>query len=305
MRTYLLSTVAGTNSYTGATVVAGGTLSVTGDISSSSGVVVNPGGMLAGTGTVPGVLVVGGTLMPGQSVGTLNVRGNLVFTSAVTYLININATTASLTNVTGTAVLNGATLQVLDDSNITKRQVYTLLTATGGISGTFNPDIVGVKNKVELFYDANNVYLCDHCKFGDFFAGQLPFFGGDVSQIAGAIDAAIDANITLPTRFANLLGLALQPQQRAQLVNALTQLTGEVHTGAEQASFQSTNSFLRLMLDPFAETRGTAGVGSAMGFAPEGSARLPSEVALAYASVLKVPAAPGTSGPRAMAAAPL
>jgi hypothetical protein len=185
----------------------------------------------------------------------------------------------------------------VDDSDITKRRVYILLTATGGINGTFNPDVVGVKNKVDLFYDANHVYLCDHCKFGDLFAGQLPFFPGgaslpaEVLQIAGALDAAIDANVTLPARFENLLGLALQPQQRAQLVNALTQLTGEVHTGAEQASFQSTNAFLRLLLDPFAQTRGTAGVGSAIGFAPEASARLPSEVALAYASVLKEPAA--------------
>jgi autotransporter-associated beta strand protein len=292
-------TLSGTNSYTGATVVAGGTLSVTGDISSSSGVLVGPTAMLSGTGTVPGVLVAGGTLMPGQSVGTLNVAGNLVFTSAATYLININAVTASQTNVTGIAALNGATVQVVDDKNITKRQVYTLLTATGGINGTFNPDVVGVKNKVELFYDANHVYLCDHCKFTDLIAGQLPFFPGsppagsppaslpaEVLQIAGALDAAIDANVTLPQRVENLLGVS-----RAQVVNALTQLTGEVHTGAEQASFQSTNAFLRLLLDPFAQTRGTAGVGSAIGFAPEASARLPSDVALAYASVLKEPAA--------------
>jgi uncharacterized protein with beta-barrel porin domain len=287
--------------------------------------------MLSGTGTVPGVLVAGGTLMPGlpNAIGTINVAGNLVFTSAATYLININATTASQANVTGIAILNGATVQVVDDKDITKRQVYTLLTATGGVNGTFNPDIVGVKNKVELFYDANHVYLCDHCKLGDLIASQLPFFPGapaspgslpavpaDATQIVGAIDAAVDANVTLPTRFANLLGLAVQPQpqQRAQLVNALTQLTGEVHTGAEQASFQSTNSFLRLMLDPFAETRGTAGFGSAMGFAPERSAAFPPDVALAYASVLKsprrrrrppLPAAPGTSGPRVMAAAPI
>jgi len=283
-------TLAGTNSYSGATVVAGGTLAVTGDISSSSGVLVGPTAMLSGTGTVPGVLVApGATLMPGQSVGTLNVAGNLVFASAATYLININAIAASQANVSGVAALNGATVQVVDDSNITKRRVYTLLTASGGIIGTFNPDIVGVKNKVELFYDANNVYLCDHCKFSDLLAfGQLPFFA---SQILGAIDAAIDANVTLPGRFANLLALALQPQARALLVNALIQLTGEVHTGAEQASFQSTNSFLRLMLDPFAETRGTAGFGSAMGFAPERSAAFPPEVALAYASVLKEPAA--------------
>jgi autotransporter-associated beta strand protein len=294
-------TLSGTNSYTGATVVAGGTLSVTGDISSSSGVLVGPTAMLSGTGTTPGVLVAGGTLAPGLpiGIGTLNVVGNLVFTSAATYLVGINAITASQTNVTGIAVLNGATVQVIDDKNITKRQVYTLLTATGGINGTFNPDVVGVKNKVDLFYDANHVYLCDHCKVTDLIIQQLPFFPGgapaslpaEVLQIAGAIDAAIDANVTLPARFENLLGLAVQPQQRAQIVNALTQLTGEVHTGAEQASFQSTNAFLRLLLDPFAQTRGTAGVGSAIGFAPEASARLPSEVALAYASVLKEPAA--------------
>ena len=287
-------TLAGTNSYTGATVVAGGTLSVNGDISSSSGVVVNPGGMLAGTGTVPGVLVVGGTLMPGQSVGTLNVRGNLVFTSAVTYLININATTASLTNVTGTAVLGGATVQVVDDKDITKRQVYTLLTATGGISGTFNPDIVGVKNKVELFYDANNVYLCDHCKFE--FNGEKSFaFPHNLEDVAAAIDAAIDADRTLPARLLNLLGLLQQP---AQLAIDLSQLTGEVHTGAEQAGFQVTNAFLRLLLDPFAETRGAGGGGSAMGFAPERSPAFPPDVALAYASVLKEPAAPAPPASR-------
>src|SRR5262249_436870 len=177
---------------------------------------------------------------------------------------NINATTASQANVTGIAVLNGATVQVVDDKDITKRQVYTLLTATGGINGTFNPNVVGVKNKVDLFYDANHVYLSDHSKFSDLIT-QLPFFPGsppaEIAQIAGAIDAAIDANVTLPTQFSNLRGLS-----RAQIVNALTQLTGEVHTGAEQASFQSTNAFLRLLLDPFAETRGRAGLGSAMGF---------------------------------------
>src|SRR5262249_47026633 len=114
--------------------------------------------------------------------------------------------------------------------------------------------------------------------------GSVP---AEVAQIAAALDAAIDANVTLPAQFSNLRGLS-----RAQIVNALTQLTGEVHTGAEQASFQSTNAFLRLLLGPFADTRGTAGRGSAMGFAPEASARLPSDVALAYASVLKEPAAP-------------
>jgi hypothetical protein len=117
----------------------------------------------------PGVTMNGGTLMPGlpNAVGTLNVAGSLVLTSAATYLININATSASQTNVTGTATLAGATVQVVDDRNIVKRQVYTLLTATGGVNGTFDPNVIGVKNKVELFYDANHAFLCDHCKTAD------------------------------------------------------------------------------------------------------------------------------------------
>src|SRR5262245_60735701 len=137
--------------------------------------------------------------------------------------------------------------------------------------------------------------LCDHCKFEDIAAFSLPgalALPGGASALVAAIDAAIDADVTLPARFRNLLALALQPQLRSQLVNALTQLTGEVHTGAEQASFQAMNAFLRLMPDPFAETRGAGAASSAIGFAPERSAAFPPEVALAYASVLKERAAP-------------
>jgi outer membrane autotransporter protein len=137
---------------------------------------------------------------------------------------------------------------------------------------------------VELFYDANNVYLCDHCKFSDVQLLQLP---PDAALLTAAIDAAIDADATVPARFQNLLGLS-----RQQLINALTQLTGEVHTGAEQAGFQVMNAFLRLMLDPFAGTRGAGAGGSAIGFAPERSAAFPPDVALAYASVFKERAAP-------------
>ena len=104
---------------------------------------------------------------------------------------------ASQTNVTGTATLAGATVQVVDDRNIVKRQVYTLLTATGGVNGTFNPDVIGVKNKVELFYDANHAYLCDHCKTADILNPGLPGSPAvalNIAQVGDAIDAAINAD---------------------------------------------------------------------------------------------------------------
>ena len=250
--------------------------------------------MLGGTGMAPGVTMNGGTLMPGMpnAIGTLNVAGNLVLTSAATYLININATSASQTNVTGTATLAGATVQVVDDKNIVKRQVYTLLTATGGVSGTFNPDVVGVKNKVELFYDANHVYLCDHCKTSDILNPGVTGFTGLRPRPTSARWAARSMLRSTPTShcrrvFGNLLGLS-----RPQLIGALTQLTGEAATGAQQAGFQMRSQFLDLMLDPFVDGRAaSAALASGARLCARARSHAARDVALAYASVFKAPAA--------------
>ncbi len=80
--------LSGTSAYTGATTVNAGTLSVNGDISSSSVVTVNSGGTLGGTGTLPSTVInSGGTLAPGNSIGTINVSGDLNFNSGAYYLI--------------------------------------------------------------------------------------------------------------------------------------------------------------------------------------------------------------------------
>src|SRR5262249_57511305 len=77
------------------------------------------------------------------------------------------------------------------------------------------------------------------------------------------------------------------------LGNALSQLSGEAATGAQQAAFQLTNQFLGVMLDPFVDGRNNiAGAGGpALGFAPERE-ELPDDIALAYAKVLTPPPNP-------------
>ncbi len=49
----------------------------------------------------------GGTLSPGNSIGQLNVQGNLVLTAAATYLVEVDPANADSTVASGTASLAG------------------------------------------------------------------------------------------------------------------------------------------------------------------------------------------------------
>jgi autotransporter-associated beta strand protein len=129
-------TLSGIDTYTGATAVNAGTLIVNGSIASSSLTTVNSGGTLAGIGTVGSVQVnSGGTLAPGNSPGTITVQGNLAFQSGALYLVQITPSTASTTNVTGTASLAGTVQSAFASGSYAVRS-YDILDATGGLGGT-------------------------------------------------------------------------------------------------------------------------------------------------------------------------
>jgi autotransporter-associated beta strand protein len=74
------TTLAGTHTYTGNTLVNAGTLLVNGSVASSS-TVVNTNGSLGGSGTVASIVLnLGGAVTPGNSIGTLNTNnGALVW----------------------------------------------------------------------------------------------------------------------------------------------------------------------------------------------------------------------------------
>ena len=155
--------LSGINTYTGATVIDGGTLSVNGSILSSSGVTVNAGGTLGGNGVVGNTTINGGVLAPGNSIGTLTVQGNLVFTAAASYMIEVSPVNADRTNVTGTANLGGATVAASFAAGTYVAKQYTILNAAGGLGGsTFNALVntnLPANFKSSLSYDANNAYL--------------------------------------------------------------------------------------------------------------------------------------------------
>ncbi len=126
----------GASNYTGPTNINGGTLDVNGSLASA--VFVNAGGSLMGSGTIGGLNVAsGGTVAPGNSIGTLHIAGNVGFATGSAYQVEVNAAGQSdLIAASGHATLTGGTVQVLGTpaANLT----YTILTAQGGVSGTFS-----------------------------------------------------------------------------------------------------------------------------------------------------------------------
>ena len=280
----------GASTYNGGTTVNAGTLEVDGTITNTSSVTVNSGGTLAGIGTVdpPTTTIMnGGTLAPGNAAmptGTLTIAGNLVFQSAALYLISIGGASASKTSVVGgSASLGGAGVSIASGSTFVVGTRYTILTADGGVVGTFNPTVAYGAYTGVLGYDRNDVYLT-------VLPSLLPGASTNVVNVMGGIDNYIGGGGSLPAGFQNLFNLS-----PLGILNALSQLSGEAATGAERGAFQIMTQFLSLMLDPFVDGRngGFGSGGGAIGFAPEQQENLPPDVALAYASILnKAPPKP-------------
>ena len=132
-------TLGSQSGFSGATAVNAGRLVLAGALPSA--VTVGNGATLGGVGTIAGLVVAtGGTVAPGNSPGTLAVTGNFAQASGSTYLAETTA--AGLSDriaVGGTATLaNGAILNVTRDSGTyTVGSRYTLLTANGGITGSY------------------------------------------------------------------------------------------------------------------------------------------------------------------------
>jgi autotransporter-associated beta strand protein len=268
-------TLSGTNTYTGSTTVNGGALEIDGSIASSSAVLVNSRGTLSGTGTVDPAstqIAGGGTLAPGNAAnptGTLTITGSLAFSSGAFYLVQVSGVNAGNTSVAGSATLAG-TVQVAVTGGVQGKTSYDILHAAGGLGGT---TFAGVQNLSPGFagalsYSATDVFLNLTANLDRGVGGGG--LGGNQTITTG-INNVFNGGGALPPGFLNLFNLTA-----AQLANALTQISGETVTGAQQTTFNAMGLFMGLLTDPFTNRGGGFGGGlSSSGYAEE---------ALGYAS---------------------
>ena len=187
----------------------------------------------------------------------------------------------------GATNISGGTVYVRPQLGQYHATTYTLLTASGGVTVNTpfaGPVFVGPFNytgTATLTYPTDQVDLV--LGAGSAILAAPPGASQNQQNVLNGINAAILDGDTLPAGFTNLGNLS-----NPALLNALTQLEGEDATGAQTSAFQLMTQFLDLMLDPTAGG-GAGGGGGASGFADEGPANLPPEVALAYDRALHKP----------------
>jgi outer membrane autotransporter protein len=229
----------GASTYTGPTNVTGGTLAVNGSIASIVSVL--NGGKLGGNGTVGGVNAGnGGIVGPGNSIGTLNVAGNVAFGPGSTYQVEANAAgQADKIVATGTASLTGGTVSVLAQPGTYARITgYTILTANGGVTGTFSnvtsnlafltPFLTYSQNAVQLTLGRNDIAF---------------------SAFAGNANQARTANAVQALGLGNALYNMVLGQTDAGTATALASLATEIHAGVGTAILDQERDVREAMLD--------------------------------------------------------
>lgn len=217
----------GTQSYAIAVNVTGGTLRATGTLTSATLSVAN-----------------GGTLALGNAApATVALQGNLSLAHGATLSAYVTPSAASRINVTGTAALDGVFLVNPAAGNYAVGTHYTVLNATGGISGQFASTTTAVPSyfKPRLSYDTNNVYLnLDQVSLAGLTSGTT----GNQKSVSGGIDAAVAAGAVPGSAFQGLFGLS-----GAALNAALDQISGAMNANIGQSvSYGAFMPFMNLML---------------------------------------------------------
>jgi len=257
--------LSGYNTYSGTTLIGAGTLKLDG-ILENSHVRVLSGARLVGSGTMAALVAESGSfIVPGsgaESVGTLRVKDSLTINGGANYMVNVvtNAGSSQLL-INRNAILKGG--NVLVNGLLQSGARYSILSAKGGISGTFKnlktslasdfltSELVYSKTDVTLKVTRNNVLLPEPggTESGDGTSGK-----------SGVRDAVSNLSGDNP------ISLALFNTTYANAVKGLQQLSGEIYATSKTVLMDNARFGQRLV---------TARLNSSLGIADAGMASAP------------------------------
>jgi subtilase-type serine protease len=246
----------GENTYLGPTLINQGALIVNGSVSSD--VSVQSSGMLAGIGSVGSLIAHrGGTVAPGNSVGTLNVAGNVSFEPGSRYAVEVapNGQSDRLQSG-GSATIGGGEVAVsLENSgNLLSQgevrsllgQQYNILSAEQGVSGRF--DVVAPNYLflgTGLSYQPNKVTL-------NIGRNDASFASVAQTQNERAVAAAADALAVGNPVYESILSSGTAGEAR----QAFRQLSGQIHADIASALVNDSRYLREALNDRLRQAEG-------------------------------------------------
>ncbi|WP_419909410.1 autotransporter outer membrane beta-barrel domain-containing protein [Hoeflea sp.] len=263
-------TLTGSNAEIAAFSVNSGTLISNASLSNAV-MTVDPGATLGGIGTIGGLLS-NGTVAAGTSIGTLAVANDAAFNAGSGLEVEVAGDgTSDLLDVTGMTTINGGMVNVLlvdPQTDYSDGQIYTIVTADGGVGGTFD----GVTDTSAfldfmLDYDPNNVYLT-LSRVADFSSVARTF---NQRQVAGVLQ---DPAFTDTTDGADVV-LALLGLDETAARAAFDAIQGEIHADSQVMAGEAARRFNALLLNQLDAENGEIGaigtVNTFAGTASEGN----------------------------------
>ena len=207
--------ISGAANLGGATINGGQLTGLVGSTITAPLITVGAGGSFGSGGKVNGNILVNGTLHAGASPDTLTVNGNVALAAGSTSACEVSPTAASKLAASGTVTIApGATLQIAELQPIMPGTTLRLISAGGGVSGSFS-NLTGV-------------------------AGKLNQTSGDVSLLVLFDTASLAGNSQILRSIAYVNNVLAGGKAPAALMAALPSLTSASGTPLAQAFARTT-----------------------------------------------------------------
>jgi subtilase-type serine protease len=233
----------GNSTYSGQTHIDGGILTLGGSITSDT--FVSADGTLSGNGTIYGNVDNQGTVFGGWGGegGTLTIDGNYHQSADASIRVKIGAKEGtSRIDVSGTAVLDGGTVNAYFDPVIYRGDTTYTILSSGGLSGAFAPDVLEDYAFLDLSlgYDARNAYLNvfrNGTTFSDVGKTSNQKAVGAGIESFGGLALSTSAGSTDPSALIYDLIIGLNEEAAR---SAFDSLSGEIHSSVKSALIEES-----------------------------------------------------------------